>query len=512
MKYSFLIVIIFALIINAQPKNEVRAVWITTAFNLDWPTTQGSENQRREINDILDSLKLANFNTIYLQVRARGDLLYPSIYEPFAKSLTGKLGKDPGYDPLKYFIEESHEKGIEIHAWWNVYKVFGKELPGMTKPKHVVLDKPELCKYYKNEWWMDPGIPNTNKYLLKLIIELLTKYDIDGINFDYMRYPDEDFPDDLSFEKYGKGIDKYKWRRENINNFVSQIYDSVNSLKPYLKVGSSPLGIYKNNFAKSFFFEGYYNASQDSKKWIETGKQDYISPQLFWNIDSIPNYNVLLREWISNAGGRQVIPGIAAYKLLPETKDWNLSEISAQIDSIRKIGAEGISIYRLSNLRNNDKGIYDLLKDDKFKNAAGISPLTWKDTTKPEPPKDFELNFNQKDKLYISFTGSLKQEIKLFNIYLSKTIPVDITDIKNIYRLRVTNLDTVIIDKKYISSKPDYLTVTALSRTNAESNNSDYVVIRKRKLLGLTVLQINNKSYFLNEVKLSQPIQQEYLK
>ena len=512
MKYSFLIVIIFALFINAQPKNEVRAVWITTAFNLDWPTTQGAKNQKREIIDILDSLKLANFNTIYLQVRARGDLLYPSDYEPFAKSLTGKLGEDPGYDPLKYFIEESHKRGIEIHAWWNVYKVFGKEIPEMTTPKHVVLDKPELCKYYKNEWWMDPGIPNTNKYLLKLIIELVTKYDLDGINFDYMRYPGEDFPDELTIETYSKGYDKYKWRRENINNFVSQIYDSINSLKPHLKVGSSPLGIYKNNFAKSFFFEGYFNASQDSKKWMETEKHDYISPQIFWNIDSIPNYNVLLREWISLANGRQVISGIAAYKLLSKANNWKLSEISAQIDSIRKIGADGISIYRLSYLRNNDKDIYELLKENKFKNAAGISPLSWKDTTKLDSPKNFELKFNHKDQLYISFIDSLKQEIKLFNIYLSKTIPVDITDIKNIYRLRVTNTDSVIIDKKHITSQPNYLTVTALSRTNVESNNSDYIVIRKMKLLGLTVLQINNKSYFLNEEKLSQPIQQEYLK
>ena len=391
MKYTLLILTFLSFIGNAQPKREVRAVWIATAFNLDWPTTHNRNQQKIEIKNILDSLKLANFNTIYLQVRARGDLLYPSSIEPFAKSLTGILGKSPGYDPLEYFIQESHKRGIEIYAWWNVYKVFGKGLPKRTVPLHVVLKYPELCKYYKNEWWLDPGNPKSNKYLMKLITELVTKYNLDGINFDYLRYPDENFDDDSTYNVYGNGKNKYEWRRENINKFVSQLYDKIIFIKPNFKIGSSPLGIYKSNDGSSSLFDGYNKASQDSKKWMYSQKQDYISPQLFWNIDSLPNYNLLLREWMSHSNGRHVVAGVAAYKLLPEFNDWNISEISTQIDSIRKIGASGIAIYRLADLRNNVKGIYNLLKNDKFKYPAGIPVYSWKDTNKPFPPQNLKI-------------------------------------------------------------------------------------------------------------------------
>ena len=506
MKYTLLILILFSLTVTAQPNREMRAVWIATAFNLDWPTTHGADNQKNEIKNILDSLKLAHFNTIYLQVRARGDLLYPSSIEPFAKSLTGKLGKSPTYDPLKFFIQESHRRGIEIHAWWNVYKVFGKGLPKRTIPNHIVLAQPELCKYYKNEWWFDPGNPMSNKYLIKLVMEMVTKYDLDGINFDYMRYPDKDFYDDSTYSIYGNGKDKFEWRRENINIFVSQLYDKIISIKPNFKIGSSPLGIYKSDDASSPLFGGYNKASQDSKKWMDSKKQDYISPQLFWNIDSLPNYDVLLREWVSNSNQRHVIAGIAAYKLLPEFKDWNISEISTQIDSIRKIGASGISIYRLANLRNNVKGIYQLLKKEKFKYPAGIPVFSWKDTTKPSPPQNIKLKLNENQNLSVKWevtNNKLNSLINYFNVYLSKIVPVDISDVKNIYRSRVNKSGSIIINKKDITFEPTFLVVTSLSKNNVESDKSDYIVIRKKKLLGITLIEVSNNYFYLNDQKLS---------
>ncbi len=506
MRYTLLILIIFSFLINAQNKNEIRAVWIATAFNLDWPTAQNSNQQKNEIRNILDSLKEANFNTIYLQVRARGDLLYPSSLEPFAKSLTGTLGKSPGYDPLKYFIQESHKRGIEIHAWWNVYKVFGKGLPERTIPKHVVLARPELCKYYKNEWWLDPGNPETNKYLTALITELVTKYDLDGINFDYLRYPDKDFDDDSTYNLYGKGMDKFEWRRENINKFVSQLYDKIISIRPNFKIGSSPLGIYRTYDTSSVLFGGFNRASQDSKNWLYSKKLDYISPQLFWNINSIPNYDLLLRNWISHSNNRSVIAGIAAYKLLPDFEDWNISEISAQIDSIREIGADGVSIYRLSLLRNNVKGIYDLLKNDKFKYPAGIPVYSWKDTAKPSAPVNVRLSPTENQNLKMEWdvtNDSLKRTPEYFNVYLSRSLPVDISDAKNIYRIRVSKFDPVIINIKDISFQPVFIIVTSLSENNVESSKSDYLVVRKKKLLGLTLIQVNSKYYYLTDQNLS---------
>jgi len=147
----FLIFLLAQLIGFAQPKQEVRAVWVTTVFNLDWPTTSDQTAQKNEMISLLNLLQDANFNTIMLQVRARGDLLYPSAIEPWAKALTGVLGSNPGWDPLKFTIDEAHKRGIEVHAWWNVYKVYGTGTPPNTNPQHVVLTHPELCKLYANE-------------------------------------------------------------------------------------------------------------------------------------------------------------------------------------------------------------------------------------------------------------------------------------------------------------------------------------------------------------------------
>jgi uncharacterized lipoprotein YddW (UPF0748 family) len=208
MKEIIFLIIIAPVFLFAQPKEEVRAVWLTTAFGLDWPKSYNKEIQKEEIINILDELKDANFNTVMLQVRARGDLIYPSKIEPWAKSLTGELGNDPGYDPLKFIIAEAHKRGIEIHAWWNVYKVYGKGMPAETLPEHPVLKYPDFCSEYRDEWWMDPGIPAVRKYLLNVIMEMVRNYDIDGINLDYLRYPNKDFDDYSTYRKFGNNVNR----------------------------------------------------------------------------------------------------------------------------------------------------------------------------------------------------------------------------------------------------------------------------------------------------------------
>jgi len=299
-----------------------------------------------------------------------------------------------------------------------------------------------------------------------------------------MRYPDKDFDDDSTYRIYGKGKNKDEWRRENINEFVAELYDKIISLKPNFKIGSSPLGIYKNDDTTSALFGAYNRASQDSKEWLLVKKQDYISPQIFWNIDSLPKYDILLKEWISHSNGRHVIAGIAAYKLLPEFKNWKITEISAQIDSIRKIGAKGISIYRLALLRNNVKGIYQLLKNDKFKYPAGIPIYNWKDTTKPLPPQNLKINLIENENLSLEWEpakSNLKKTHSYFNIYLSNKLPVDISNVKNIYSLRVNKEEVIIINKDALSFGNNYLTVTSLSDNNVESKESKYLIIRKKK-------------------------------
>ncbi len=377
-------ILVFPALLLAQPMEEVRAVWLTTAFGLDWPKSFYKENQKNEIVKILDALSGANFNTIMLQIRARGDLIYPSDKEPWAKSLTNKLGKDPGYDPLKFIINEAHKRGIEVHAWWNVFKVFGRGLPSASKPEHVVLKYPSFCKKYSNEWWIDPGIPQARDYLLTVIMEMVRKYNIDGINLDYVRYPGKDFSDEDTYRKFGGNKYKPDWRRDNITQFVEALYDSIQNVNPVIKLGCAPVGIYKNteNFSG---WEAYNDTFQDPVKWIRDKKLDYISPLTYWKINLPPYYNLVVKNWKRIAGNRHIYPSVAIFKLSKSEGDWSANEILSEVDVLRKSRTEGTVFFRTGNLLDNQKNILELIRNNKFQYPANIPSMPWKDNIKPLP-------------------------------------------------------------------------------------------------------------------------------
>ena len=250
-KVVFIFLFLSSIYVFAQPKTEVRAVWLTTVWNIDWPLTSGQTSQKQEMINLLDYLKDANFNTIMFQVRARGDLLYPSQIEPWGKSMTGTLGSNPGWDVLSFVIQEAHARGMEVHAWFVTYRVWDSSTqPPVTSPLHIVRSHPEYCKTYvegtSTSWWLDPGIPAVRTYLRSIVTEMVSNYNLDGIHFDYIRYPDASFDDAATYATYGGGMNKDDWRRNNISQFVSEVYSDVQSIKPMLKVGSAPIGIYKN--------------------------------------------------------------------------------------------------------------------------------------------------------------------------------------------------------------------------------------------------------------------------
>src|SRR3989339_674768 len=279
---------------QTEPKRELRSVWVASVSNIDWPKYADRDNpeqQKAELIRMLDLYKSINLNAIFLQVRPECDALYNSAYEPWSRYLTWAQGTNPGYDPLQFVIDEAHKRGIEVHAWWNVYKVYGTGTPPNTNPQHVVLTHPELCKLYANEWWMDPGIPGTKIYLLNLAMEMIRKYDIDAIHFDFIRYPNPDFADEQTYQLYGQGINKNDWRRNNITQFVYALYDSVQAVKPLLKVGSAPVGIYKKLSDCLTGFLGFDQVFQDSRRWILARKHDYLSPQIYWDINTCPRYD-----------------------------------------------------------------------------------------------------------------------------------------------------------------------------------------------------------------------------
>ena len=457
----------------AQPKEEVRAVWLTTAFGLDWPKSHDKEIQKEEMIDILDKLKEANFNTIMLQVRARGDLIYPSKIEPWAKSLTGELGEDPGYDPLQFIIKEAHKRGMEIQAWWNVYKVYGQGIPSRSFPEHVVLKYPDFCKEYRDEWWMDPGIPEVRKYLLNVMMEMVRNYDIDGVHLDYLRYPNPDFDDENTYRKFGNNENKSQWRRDNITKFVESLYDSIKAVKPYVKLGCAPVGIYKNTERISGW-EAYYDTYQDPVKWIKDKKMDYVSPQIYWKINSPPHYNLVVDNWKEIINKDRIYPGIAVFQLNGSNENWRPEEILAQIDTLRKLNINGEVFFRAEDLVNNKKNILTLIKQEKYKYPANIPAMSWKDDKKPLPPTELTSLKSPDQELELLWQYSSNQDnqdsARFVNIYASDKYPVDISDPKNIVELRVPAYrNSLTLNLQSFQDDKYYIVITALDRYNNES-------------------------------------------
>lgn len=372
-----LILILFLSISLSQPKREIRAVWLTTNYQLDWPPkTYNTEIQKKSLVEILDNLKSKNFNTIYFQVRSQGTVLYKSKYEPWSQYLKGKMGTTPDYDPLQFIIEEAHKRNIEVHAWLNMVNVKSGDSPiEITDPPHIIISRPEWVRVYNENgnvtYWLDPGFPEVREYLKNLCVEIVENYDLDGIHLDYIRYPGVEFDDSISYQMYGQGKSREDFRRENINLLVASIYDAVTSIKPIIKVGSAPIGIYENILGARGW-EGRNSVFQDSREWLRRKKQDYIVPQVYWDINTNPKFENLVEDWTKNNFGRQVVVGIGAYNPSVE------KELEQQIEITRKYKAAGQSFFRYENIRNKTISAY--------RYPANIPPMNWKDSIPPNPP------------------------------------------------------------------------------------------------------------------------------
>ena len=303
--------------------------------------------------------------------------MYRSRYEPWSQLLTGTLGKDPGWDPLAFMIREAHARGIEIHAWCNTFLAkSGRSLPPESSPRHVLLRHPEWLRLVEGEWWFDPGLPAVREYLCRVMMDIVRRYDVDGIHFDFMRYPGKQFPDDAAYKRYGGKIAREDWRRENVNKFVRMVYDSSISVKPMLKIGSAPIGLY-TDFGKIKGLRSYDDLYQDSRDWLREGKQDYLCPQVYWSMGERagnPDFAGLARDWCQNSFSRQMVLGVGAYK----------PDVSAQlpkfIDVSRSCRATGNAFFRYGSIAD----LPDL--DKLYRTLANIPPMKWKDSIPPNPP------------------------------------------------------------------------------------------------------------------------------
>lgn len=382
---------------------EMRGMWVATVGNIDWPTrnTLTADQQRAELADIMTRATAAGLNTIVLQVRSAADALYKSSLEPWSAVLSGTQGTDPGYDPLAIAIQEAHARGLELHAWINPFRAGSASDSAKLASTHVFYARRDLVRVYGSSLWLDPGEPDVQDRTMAAITDIVRRYDIDAIHADDYFYPyvQNDvagkpipFPDDSTYARYGAGMARDDWRRTNVDRFVERMYREVHAIKPTIKVGISPFGIWRpGNPASVQGLDAYATIYADSRKWLQQGWLDYLAPQLYWAISAPQqSFPALLDWWIQqNTKGRHVWPGLAAYRVNDGTGSaFSLTEIPDQIRATRqRSGATGELLYNTTwTLKQNGAALANALASDLYKTPALVPASTWLDNTPPASP------------------------------------------------------------------------------------------------------------------------------
>jgi uncharacterized lipoprotein YddW (UPF0748 family) len=328
----------------------MRGLWVATVRNIDWPSkdTLTADQQRAELIDILDRASTNGFNAIVFHVRPASDAVYESSLEPWGSMLTGHQGTDPGYDPLAFAIEQAHARGLELHAWINPFRAGNAKDTATLAPTHLFNARRDLVRVYGAQLWLDPGDTAVQEHVARVVADIVRRYDVDGIHADdyFYPYPEKDssgraidFPDSATYVRSGSTLARDDWRRDNIDRFVERMYREVHQIKPAIKVGLSPFGIWRPGNPPSVAgFDAYASIYADSRKWLRSGWVDYLTPQLYWKISSPQqSFPALLDWWLGeNVLGRPIWPGLATYRVNNGTASaFGRNEIADQIKLIR---------------------------------------------------------------------------------------------------------------------------------------------------------------------------------
>ncbi len=398
--YAVVLLILFAQPVLAQTLNlerEFRGAWIATVVNLDWPSKPGLpvSKQKEELKKLLDMLASLNFNAVIFQVRPECDALYKSDIEPWSYWLTGKQGKapQPFYDPLEFAITESHKRGMELHAWINPYRAVRKTGTYKISAKHVTRKHPEWIITSGKLKYLNPGLPEVRNYVKNVFEEIIKNYDVDGIHFDdyFYPYPPNEInnEDIAAFARNPRGFrDISDWRRDNVNLLIKEINNAIKNIKPFVKFGVSPFGIWKNNVPKGIKgFDAYSRIYADAVSWIGEGSIDYLVPQLYWPFGGGQDFAKLAEWWSLQRNDSQVYGGLALYR----AGKWRAAEIPEQIKFLRENPfADGYVFFRAANLFSNPKGVSDSLFQTYMRYGA-IPPVFYKwNINVPGVPKNLQ--------------------------------------------------------------------------------------------------------------------------
>jgi uncharacterized lipoprotein YddW (UPF0748 family) len=377
-------------------------LWIATVSNIDWPSRSSltADQQRAELTDILDRAAASGFNAVMFHIRPAADAVYSSSIEPWAAMLTGTQGTDPGYDPLAFAVTEAHARGLEIHAWINPFRAGNSKDTLKLAPTHLFNTRRDLLRVYGSQLWADPGEPAIHDHTMRVITDIVQRYDIDGVHADDFFYPYQendasgkliDFPDSASYAKSGSTLSRDDWRRANVDTFIERLYREVHAIKPSIKVGISPFGIWRpGNPASVAGLDAYATIYADSRKWLQQGWVDYLAPQLYWSIASPQqSYPALLDWWLAqNTMGRHVWPGLAAYRVSDGTASaFNTNEIPSQVGMTRtRPAGTGTILYNTTSTLKRSGGAVAASLSTLYATRALVPASPWLDATPPPTP------------------------------------------------------------------------------------------------------------------------------
>jgi uncharacterized lipoprotein YddW (UPF0748 family) len=472
---------------NAQekivyPKNEFRAVWIATVANIDWPktNTDAVEKQKTDFIEILDTYKKLNYNAVIVQIRSSGEAFYPTDLAPWSRYLTGKEGKAPSpyYDPLEWMITEAHARGFELHAWLNPYRATMDTKTEHLSPNHDYKKHTNwMIKHGetgKEKFYYDPGLPEVQDHLVKIVLEVVDKYDVDAIHFDDYFYPyrvaGKTFNDKASYDKYNNGLKIEDWRRANVDTLVKRVSHTIKDCKPWVQFGISPFGVWRNKSADPKGSDtdagqtNYDDLYADPMVWMENKWIDYIVPQLYWSLGHPKvSYSKLLKWWSENSKNTAIYIGNGTYKVNNDSdKNWNNPyEISNQIDITRTYkNVQGNAFFSAKWLINKNLNVAQLLKENQYKYPALPYVVPNLKHIVVDSPA---LSTFVQDNINASFTFKypLNSKIRYIMVYRAKRASkIDIND------------PSQIIDKITLGTNNDLILVTI--PTQKDKENSSY--------------------------------------
>jgi uncharacterized lipoprotein YddW (UPF0748 family) len=488
-------------------KHEFRAAWIASVVNIDFPTInlKGADPEvlRTEFIRIADMHKNLGMNALIVQIRPAADALYPSPYEPWSEFLTGKQGKPPipYFDPLEFMITETHKRGMEFHAWCNPYRAVFDVNKSSVSPSHITKVKPNWFIKYTNEnrttKYFDPGNPEVWDYITNVMVDIVNRYDVDGLHFDDYFYPyknpKRDFGDKKTYKTYGNGLNKDDWRRSNVDSIIYKISKAIKTVKPLVKFGVSPFGIWRNirqdsiNGSNTNGSSCYDDLYADVLLWSKNKWIDYVAPQLYWEIGHPKaDFITLIDWWNQHHNDVHLYIGQAIYRGAENNAGWrkNPNELLDQINLLRsKENIKGSLYFSSKSFERNANGWNDSLKNNYYRSPALIPSMPWIYNTKALAPKVDVANVtNTQLDLLITKKDASNNITKKYVIYVLPFNNADVNNNDNIFEIITADNNNYTIKFNEFADDLNHIKigVSAINAGNIESDISKYFTLIKK--------------------------------